>query len=512
MELKVKTAHWSAGLPVAMLNRKTAENLGVHPGDRITIRTLSKKPKEMSTLIDTIEKHVGNGEISISNEIKRDLELRENQRVYVYLSESPNSVGFIKRKLLGEELNHQEIREIIEDMVKNKLSEPEISVFVSAMYKNGMNFKETTSLIDAILYSGERLKFRNKYVVDKHCIGGVAGNRTTPIVVSICAAAGLTFPKTSSRAITSAAGTADCIEVLSPVEFSMEQLKKIVMKTGACLTWGGALGMVPADSKIIKIEKMLKLDPVAQLLASIMSKKLAAGSKYILIDVPYGKKAKVSLSKGRMLKRKFERLAKHFGVHMKVILTKASEPIGNGIGPALEIQDVMDILNPKRSGPKDLREKALYLASLILEMTHKSKKGKGKLMAKEILESGKAWEKFNEIIKAQHGEVKDVEKAKYSHIIRSNHKGKINDIHNHNINMLARIAGCPLDKHSGVYLHHHVGDKVKHNEPLLTVYAESRPRLKEALKFYCEKRPITVNGYKRKNTEDKNSPCYKEVR
>jgi len=354
-----------------------------------------------------------------------------------------------------------------------------------------MTFKETVALVDAILSSGKTLSFRNKYVVDKHCIGGIAGNRTTPIVVSICAAAGLTFPKTSSRAITSAAGTADCIEVLSPVEFSMDELKKIVQKTGACLTWGGALGMVPADSKIIKVEKMLKLDPAAQLLASIMSKKLAAGSKYILIDIPYGKKAKVSLAKGKMLKRKFEQLARHFKVKIKVILTKATEPIGNGVGPALEIRDVMNVLNPKKEGPQDLEKKAIYLASEIFEMTI-SKKGKGKALAREMLESGKAWKKFQEIIKAQNGRVKEIIPSKISHTVCSPKKGKIKDIDNHLINYLARVAGCPMDKYSGVYLHHHIGDKVKHNEPLLTIYAESKPRLKEALKYYENKKPIRI--------------------
>jgi AMP phosphorylase len=492
MELKVITSHWSAGLPVGMVNSKTAEKLGVHAGDRVMIKTLSKKPKEMAVIIDTAERYLKNGIIALSVEAKKRLSIKEDQKVNVSFTSSPNSVASIKRKLLGEELTHQEIREIIEDVVSNRLSEPETSVFVSGMYRSGMNFKETIALVDAILYSGKRMSFRSKYVVDKHCIGGIAGNRTTPIVVAICAAAGLTMPKTSSRAITSAAGTADCIEVLSPVEFPMDKLEKMVKKNGACLTWGGALGMVPADSKIIKVEKMLKLDPVAQLLASIMSKKLAAGSKYILIDIPYGKKAKVSISKGRMLKKKFERLARHFGVKMKVVLTKATEPIGNGIGPALEMQDVMDVLNPERNGPEDLKEKSIYLASLILEMTGKAKKGKGKFVAAEMIENGKAWKKFNTIIKAQGGKVKDIEKSKISKILHAPKSGKIKEVHNHNINYLARVAGCPMDKYAGVYLHHHMGDKVKKGDELITIYAESKARLQEALKFYHDKQPVKV--------------------
>ncbi len=492
MQLKVKTSHWSAGLPVVMLNRKTAQKLGVHPGDRVTIKTISTNPKQMSTILDTVENLVGNGDIAISIEIKKRLLLREGQKIDVSISATPDSVTYIKEKIIGKKLNHEKIKVIIQDIVNNTLSEPEVAVFISGMYKNGMDFEETIGLIDAILNSGKRMKFRNKFVVDKHCIGGIAGNRTTPIVVAICAAAGLIFPKTSSKAITSAAGTADCIEVLSPIEFSMDQLTKIVKKTGACLSWGGSLGMVPADSKILKVEKMLKLDPRAQLLASIMSKKLAAGSNHILIDIPYGKKAKVTRNVAGSLKKKFERLARHFKVKIKVILTKAEEPIGNGVGPALEIIDVLKVLDPKKEGPQDLEKKSIYLSSIIFEMTGKTKKGKGKLLAEEMLESGKAFRKFKEIIKAQKGKVIDPVPSKIFHTVCSLKKGKIKSIDNKKINLLARAAGCPLDKFSGVYLHKHVGDKMKIGEPLITIYAESTPRLKEALKFYHKKLPIKI--------------------
>lgn len=492
MQLKIKTSRWSAGLPVAMMNTKTAENIGVHAGDRITISTISENPRSMSTIIDTVESHILKDRLEISTEIKKILKLREDQKVEVSFSSPPKSVSYIKRKLMGEHLNKQEIRQIIEDVVSNTLSEPEVSVFVSAMYKNGMNFEETTFLIDAILYSGKTLGLRNKFVVDKHCIGGIAGNRTTPIIVSICAANDLTMPKTSSRAITSAAGTADCIETIAPVEFSMDKLKGIVKKAGACLTWGGSLGMVPADSKIIKIEKMLKLDPEAQLLASIMAKKLAASSKYILIDIPYGKNAKVTKERGLRLKKKFEQLGKHFGVHVKVVLTHTDEPIGNGVGPVLEIIDVIRVLDPEKEGPKDLEKKAAYLAGIILEMTGKAKKGKGEKLALDTLKSGAAWKKFSEIITTQGGKPKEPTVGKFSKQIYSKKKGKIKSINNLEINYLARVAGCPLDKKAGVYLEKHVGEKVNVGERILTIYAESKPRLNEALKYYESTLPIKI--------------------
>ena len=313
MDLKIKFLKWSAGLPVAMLHTKTAENLGVHTKDRILIKTISKNPKKVSTIIDTIENTLlDKNEIAVSSELKKILNLKQGEKVRVSLSPTSKSLGFIKKKINGNVFSKREINEIIKDVVNNSLSEAEIALFISGMYQKGMTMQETIFLIQAISNMGNKLKFKNKFVVDKHSVGGIAGNRTSPIVVSICASAGLIMPKTSSRAITSAAGTADVLETICSVEFPMSKLKKIIQKTNACLVWGGALGIVPADSKIIKIERVLGIDPEAQLLASIMSKKIAMGAKYILIDIPYGKTAKVTKEKALKLKKKFEYLGKYF--------------------------------------------------------------------------------------------------------------------------------------------------------------------------------------------------------
>tara|TARA_Y100000034_G_scaffold123040_1_gene169296 strand:+ start:3310 stop:4563 length:1254 start_codon:yes stop_codon:yes gene_type:complete len=397
---------------------------------------------------------------------------------------------FIKKKLDKKQLSEKEINEIIKDVVNNSLSEEEISIFVLAMYKHGMNMKEIIYLTKAILNSGNKLKLKDKFMVDKHSIGGIAGNRTTPIVVSICAATGLIVPKTSSRAITSAAGTADVIETIAKVNFSVSELKKILKKTNACMVWGGALNLVPADSKIIKIEKILKIDPEAQLLASIMSKKLAVGSKYILIDIPYGKSAKVTKLKALKLKKKFVYLGRYFNKKLKVVLTDGKEPIGNGIGPSLELIDVINVLDPEKKGPKDLEEKSLFLAGELLELTKKTKNGVD--LAKKILYSGKAYNKFRQIIKAQGGSLKKIKLTKLRYDVLSKKSGKIIEIDNKKINSLVRIAGSPMDKSSGIYLYFHVGDRIKRREKILTIYAESKSRLYEAVKFFNKEKPIKI--------------------
>ena len=492
MELKVKLLKWSAGIPVAMLRKETAIRAGVRAQERILIQT--NGTKGFTTILDTVESGlIKKNEIGLSLEISQVLKIKQGQKISIKIAPTPKSLDFIKKKLNNIPLSESEIREIIKDVVNNSLSEAEIALFISAMYKYGMSFKETVYLIKAILDSGNRLVLHNKFVVDKHSIGGVAGNRTTPLVVSICAAGGLTCPKTSSRAITSAAGTADVIETIARVEFPMNELKKIIEKTGGCMVWGGGLGMVPADDKIIQIEKMLKIDPESQLLASIMSKKLAMSSKYILIDIPCGDSAKVSRHNALSLKKKFERLAKYFKKKMKVVLTDGSQPIGNGVGPVLELLDIIKILDPAQSGPKDLEEKSLFLAGELLELCGKSKKGKGIELAKSILHSGKAFSKFKEIIAAQNGSLKRISIGKFKKDIFSNRKGKIIKIDNKKINSLARVAGCPADKSSGLYLHVHKGYSVEKKGKLLTIYAESESRLKEAVIFYNKVKPITIS-------------------
>jgi putative thymidine phosphorylase len=357
-----------------------------------------------------------------------------------------------------------------------------------------MNNTEIEDLIWSMVATGKRLNFEGE-VVDKHSIGGIAANRTTPIVVPICAAAGLIMPKTSSRAITSAAGTADVIESICKVEFSTEEIKQIVEKTNACMVWGGSLGLSPADDKLIQIERILNLDPEPQLLASVLSKKISVGSKHVLIDIPFGKSAKVDKKKGLDLKKKFEYFGKKFGLNLKCVLTNGDQPIGHGIGPLLEIRDVIKVLRQDRDRPKDLEEKAIGLAGEIFELCGKSKKGQGKKLAEEILKSQKAFKKFKDIVEAQDGKVPSQEEiakklGKFTKIILAETSFKIKSIDNKKMNMIGHIAGSPMDKGAGIYLEVRIGDTVKKGSKLMTIYADSKNRLDNAIEVYNKTRPI----------------------
>ncbi len=293
MLLKVKSLGLLAGRPVAILHSKTARKLNVHIDERVEIKSMHGR---IISIVDTVKGLLEEDEIVLSEDVVRYLKLKQGQGVEVNAAEETRSAQYIREKIKGKELSKEKINAIISDIVSNKLTESEIAYFVAAEYINRMSMREILYLIEAIVDTGKRLGIKNGVIADKHSIGGVAGNRTTPIVVSICGAAGLTIPKTSSRAITSAAGTADVIETIAKVEFSVDQIKKIVKKVNACFVWGGALGLAPADDKIIQVERLLNLDPEAQLIASILSKKVAAGSTHVIIDIPAGKSAKFTIS------------------------------------------------------------------------------------------------------------------------------------------------------------------------------------------------------------------------
>ncbi len=463
-----------------MIHEKTAEKMSWSVGSRVLIET---KSKNIVSIIDTVSKIIKPNQIAVSEVISKALNLKPNQTVTVEVAEKPDSIKFIKEKLEGKKLSDKKIHEIINNIANNSLSEIEVAFFVSAVHDEGMDMNETKALTQAMIKSGNQLKLNGK-VVDKHCIGGIAGNRTTPIVTSICASTGLIMPKTSSRAITSAAGTANTMETITPVEFSIDEIKKIIKKTNACLVMGGSLGLAPVDDKIIKIERIINLDSTAQLLASILSKKISVGSKYVLIDIPYGKSAKVNKKQANELKTKFITLSKKFNLKLKVILTNGSEPIGNGIGPLLEMQDILKVLK-RDNPPKDLEEKSIILAGELLELAGKTKKGKGEKLAKEILESGKAFKKFQEIVNAQGGNIKNIEKLKpkFSYKLKAKKQIKIKHLDNKLINQLGRTAGCPEDMAAGVYLNKKKGETVKKGETILTVYTTSKEKLKHTKKF-----------------------------
>src|SRR3989344_3069381 len=330
MKLKIKDMDIATGGPmVVVINKRDAMKLDLHHLDRIKI---SKNRKIETVVVDIAQssKAVPEGKLGAYEEVIESLHLKRRDRIRIMLARKPLSLDYIKKKLDGGRLNKKEIDQIVWDIVHNKLRASELTFFVAACYKNLMSMEETVMLTKSIAEHGDMLKLRAYPVIDKHCIGGIPGNRTTMVLVPIIAAAGLTIPKTSSRSITSPAGKADTMEVLASVSFPIKKMKQIVEKVKGCIVWGGSLNLAPADDKIINVEKTLEIDAESQLLASIMAKKYSVSSTHILIDVPLGKGAKIRNRKeALMLRSSFMKVAKRLGKHVKVILTDGSQPIGN---------------------------------------------------------------------------------------------------------------------------------------------------------------------------------------
>lgn len=487
MRCKLKRLNLRAGKPIAFVHVTDATTLGVHPGDRVLVRT---DGVHEIAIVDVTSVFLRQGEVGLSQDIVTRLGIPKATHVEITPAKVARSSLLLKQKQTCEPYTREQLAMLIRDIVNGALSEAEIAYFISGVNYCGMSLQETKHLIHAIVSTGHTLHWGSA-CADKHSIGGIPGNRTTPIVVSICASLGVTMPKTSSRAITSAAGTADTVETLAPVDFSVKDLQRIVRKTGACLAWGGALGLAPADDKLIRVEKILNLDPEPQLLASILSKKVAVGSKYVLIDIPYGLGAKVMRKEALHLKKKFMTLGKSLGLTMRVVLTDGSQPIGKGIGPALEMRDVLAVLR-QDNAPHDLEKKSIMLAGMILEMTKKARPGKGAALARKALQEGTAYKKFVQIIEAQGGSVHDLALARYKKILFASHAGRVKIIHNRLINTTAHLAGCPQDKAAGLDLHVHVGERVKKGDPIATLYAESTFKLKSANAFFIENHPIEL--------------------
>jgi len=396
------------------------------------------------------------------------------------------AIEAIQKKLLGKKLTYPEVYAIMDEISHEKLSDVLTTYFVASSFKEGYSPQELFFFTKAMVETGNKLKFKG-IVADKHSVGGIAGTRTTMIVVPIIAAAGFKIPKISSRAITTPAGTADVMEAIASVEFTPKQIEKIVNEVGGCVAWNGKLGIAPADDIIIRVEEPLSFESFDKIIISVMAKKVAAGTTHLVLDIPIGKTAKIHrFSEGESVAKKFENLAHHFGIKVICDVNETLEPAGRGIGPILEARDVLYVLEQKTDRPLRLEAKSLRLAGKLLDLCYKEKNvdKHGEDEAKKILESGAALKKFQEIVKAQggnHNVTSDsLTLAKYKFDFCSPLSGKIKDINNHNLNTIAKILGAPKDKKAGIYLLKKLDHSVIKDEIIFTLYSQDKFLLKEA--------------------------------
>ncbi|MBO8182096.1 MAG: AMP phosphorylase [Archaeoglobus sp.] len=492
MKLKLISLPFEVRKHFVALSEEDSNDLGILSGDRVKI---SVRRKSIVAEIGIIPGMVKNGECAISRFLFPELEAEEGEVAEVSPVPKPRSFEHIKKKIMGGKLSKEEVYEIINDIASGSLNEVEIAAFVSASYMLKMDFDEIEWMTKAMIESGERITFERGTVVDKHSIGGVPGNKTALLVVPIIAASGLLIPKTASRAITSATGTADTFEVLANVNLTVDEIKEITERVGGVIAWSGATRLAPADDQLIHVEYILQMSPKPNMIASLLSKKASEGAKHVVIDIPVGEGSKVpSVDMGRELANNFVELGRRLGLNVFCALSYGGQPVGRAIGPALEAREALETLE-KRKGSSSLIEKSLGLAGILLEMAGRSKNGYED--AKEIFTSGKAMEKMKEIIEAQGGEIfsyKDVPVGDKTYTLEAKKEGAIEAVYNKTLVKIARAAGAPKDKGAGVYIHKKRGEVVKEGDKILTIYAEKEWKLENAIDIALQEPAVEITG------------------
>jgi thymidine phosphorylase len=422
-------------------------------------------------------------EIGLSEAGFELLDAAEGEPVEVSYPDPLESMSHVRRKVYGGKLGADALDQIVHDVAAGRYSDVEIASFVTACAGLNLDRGEIVDLTRAMIAAGDTLRWDRRPVLDKHSVGGLPGNRTTPILVSIVAACGLTIPKTSSRAITSAAGTADVMETLAPVALDVPSMRRVVEREGGCVVWGGSVGLSPADDLLIRVERALDIDSDGQLVASVLSKKVAAGSTHVVLDVPLGPTAKVRTREAaERLEGHLAAVGSAFGLAVRTLYSDGSQPVGRGIGPALEARDVLAVLRGDALAPADLRERALALAVALLELAGHAAPGQGLAVAASTLDSGRAWAKFQAICEAQGG-MREPGIARQQREVAAEGSGRVVAIDNRRLARIAKLAGAPSSPAAGLELHVALGAHVERGQPLLTIHAESPGELAYAVDY-----------------------------
>lgn len=477
---------------IVFLDDADALSLGVKAHDRVVVKGPGG---EMTAPAVVAQNLVERGTSVLTPALMKRVGAESGTDVELSYTTSPGSVRTIRRKMDCEHLSRAEIYDVVNDIYRGKLSDIEISAWLTALNINGMDIDEIADFANAMVDTGDRIEFGKSPVFDFHSLGGIPGNKITPIVVSICAAAGLLIPKTSSRAISSACGTADFAELFCPVEVSADRLREIGETVGGAFVWGGSMNIAPVDDMVISVEYPLGINPRPQMFASILGKKLAIGTDCLLVDIPMGPESKVrNMEDAQKLSEIFLELGKRLGMCIECAITDASQPIGRTIGPALEARECLEVLEGA-AHPVSVIEKSCECAGMLLEMNGATD---GAALAREILSSGKAHEKFREIVAAQGGDpdVKssDMPVGKAVSEIVSPRSGRVSRVSNRALVSLAKVLGAPADKGAGIEILKKRSAFVEKGDVLLRLYADNEAKLARATELASKDCPLTVEG------------------
>lgn len=458
---------------------------------------VSANGKSIIATLNVIESDdiITRSEAALSTVAMERLQVRSGAWISVDHLRPVASLSKLRTKMFGNDLTQEDYLMIMKDVVAGRYSNIELAAFVTACAGDKLTLEEITGLTKAMVSTGHQLSWNKKLILDKHSVGGLPGNRTTPIIVSIVAAAGLTIPKTSSKAIISPAGSADTMATLTEVNLSIDKIKEVVDKEGGCLAWGGAVGISPADDILIPVEKALDVDSEGQMIASVLSKKAAAGSTHVLIDIPVGPTAKVRTHEEALrLQYYFIAVGEALNLKVEVNISDGTQPVGRGIGPALEAMDILSVLRNEEGAPEDLRKRSVILAGKLLEMGDYSLPGKGVLDAEYLIRSGKALQKLQSICLSQ-GKLTEPLIGKYSYDVISEHSGIVKQIDNRRIARIAKLAGAPKAPSAGIRFHSPLEHPIEKGDILFTIFAETQGELDYSKDYlFDNNNPITIKN------------------
>ena len=409
-------------------------------------------------------------------------------------------VDLIQKKKQGETLTKEEIDFMITDYVAGEIPDYQMSAMLMAIYFNGMEDEELAAFTLAMRDSGDLVDLSpiDGIKVDKHSTGGV-GDKTTLIVGPIVAACGVPVAKMSGRGLGFTGGTLDKLESISGfrIDLSAEEFFETVKKTGISVI-GQTGNLAPADKLLYALRDVTAtVDSIPLIAASVMSKKLAAGSDKIVLDVTTGSGAFMkNVKDAKTLAKHMVAIGNHAGKETVAVLTSMEEPLGFAIGNNMEVKEAIEVL--QGNGPEDVKEVCVALASMMLSLGLENVSySQGKRMAKKALSSGQAYEKFKEMVQAQGGDIRYVEHPEFFERdalegeVLAAEDGFLSGMDTEKIGVAAGLLGAGretkdsvIDMSAGIYLKKKIGDTVKKGEPIAICYAGTKEKLNRGMAMF----------------------------
>ncbi|MDO4731949.1 MAG: thymidine phosphorylase [Bacillota bacterium] len=405
-----------------------------------------------------------------------------------------NTIDIVAKKRDGLRLSEEELAFIIRGCVDSSITDYQLAAFLMAVRIRGLDLEETVNLTKLMAESGDIMCFGDLPGIkaDKHSTGGV-GDKTSLIVMPIVSAAGLIAAKMSGRGLGHTGGTLDKLDSipgfrcsLSRDEF-LQQLEQIGI---ALVSQSGELA--PADKVLYALRDVTAtVDSLPLIAASIMSKKLAMSADVLVLDVKYGSGAMLPLlEEGRELAELMVGIATRRGIRASAVLSSMEQPLGRAVGNALEVQEVLEVL--RGEGPPDLRELCLVLAGEQLYLSGRcASPEEAKELAAEVLDSGKAYARFCEMVRAQGGndDFSQLPQAELVVEYRAKREGYLASFDTAGLGRAAVLLGAGrqrkedvLDYGAGFLLHHKVGDRLKQGDLLLEIHGHDEAAILEVCK------------------------------